>query len=112
MEAKKMNLFGNLNSRFKIGTRIGAGFFMLLALLLMVAASGYLGLQGAADAFRGLTRTSDNMAHVEQADRDFVAIRLNMQFYFQNSDEKALARIHELSKTVRAGFATSRDAGD
>ena len=100
----KMTLLGNLNSRFRIGTRIGAGFFIVLTLLVIVAASGYLGLRVASDSFNDYLRVSENAERVAQADRDFVAMRLNMQFYIQNSDEKALARVRELSKQVRAEY--------
>jgi methyl-accepting chemotaxis protein len=99
-----MTAFGNLNSRFKIGTRISAGFMIVLALLLIVAASGYLGLRSAQDSFHDYLRVSENTDRVAEADRDFVAMRLNMQFYIQNSDEKSLARVRELSKEVRNGY--------
>ncbi|MDT3687584.1 MAG: methyl-accepting chemotaxis protein [Pseudorhodoplanes sp.] len=99
-----MTAFGNLNSRFKIGTRISAGFMLVLALMLIVAASGYLGLRSAQDSFHDYLRVSENTDRVAEADRDFVAMRLNMQFYIQNSDEKSLARVRELGKEIRSGY--------
>jgi methyl-accepting chemotaxis protein len=99
-----MNILGNLNSRFKIGARIGAGFVLVLALLSVVAASGYLGLRSALDSFQEYVAVSERTDVVAQADRDFVAMRLNMQFYIQNSDEKSLARVLELGKLVRGGY--------
>jgi len=97
--------FGNWNSHFKIGTRIAAGFLLVLVLLVGVAATGYLGLRSAVDSFESFARTSENTARVSQADRDFVAMRLNIQFYFDKGDEKSLARARELGKEVRAGYA-------
>jgi methyl-accepting chemotaxis protein len=101
-----MNILGNLNSRFKIGTRIGAGFLLVLALMLVVAASGYFGLRGALNGFQDYVAVSDTTDVVAEADRDFVAMRLNMQFYIHSSDEKSLARVRELSKEVRSGYET------
>jgi len=95
---------GHLNSRFKIGSRIGVGFLLVLGLLLTVAASGYLALQSAIGGFREYASLSDSTAKVAQADRDFVAMRLNVQFYFQAPDDKILARVRKLSKSVRDGY--------
>ncbi len=94
----------SLNSRFKIGTRITAGFLFVLILLVGVAAAGYLGLRSASNSFETFAIISENTARVTQADRDFVAMRLNIQFYLDKADEKALARVRELGKEVRAGF--------
>lgn len=104
-----MNLLGHLNARFKIGTRIGAGFVLVLVLLAVVAASGYLGLQDAQNSFDDYLDVSQRTEAVAQADRDFVAMRLNMQFYIQSSDEKSLARVRELSKSVRNGYQKVAD---
>lgn len=101
----EMLSFGNWDSRFKIGTRITAGFLLVLTLLVGVAAAGYLGLRSAIDSFESFARTSENTARVAQADRDFVAMRLNIQFYLDKGDEKALVRVRELGKDVRDGFA-------
>ena len=95
----------SLNSRFKIGTRITAGFVLVLALLVGVAAAGFFGLRSAADSFQSYAHSSENTARVSQADRDFVAMRLNIQFYLDKGDEKSLARVRELGKEVRDGYA-------
>ncbi|MGV3634069.1 MAG: methyl-accepting chemotaxis protein, partial [Pseudorhodoplanes sp.] len=100
-----MSWLTNLNSRFKIGTRIGAGYILVLGLLVIVAATGYFGLRSASEAFGRFTSISETAARVAQADRDFVALRLNMQMYFDKGDDKVLARIRELAQTVRDGYA-------
>jgi methyl-accepting chemotaxis protein len=99
-----MTVLGNLNSRFKIGTRISAGFLLVLVLLVAVAASGYLGLNRAASSLEDYINVSEMTGRVAQADRDFVAMRLNIQFYIQNSDERSLARVRELNNVVRSGY--------
>ena len=55
---------------------------------MIVAVTGYLGLQSALDSFISFEHTSDNASRGAQADRDFVAMRLNMQMYFDKGDEK------------------------
>jgi methyl-accepting chemotaxis protein len=99
-----MTWLANVNSRFKIGTRIGAGYVLVLGLLVIVAATGYLGLQSARNSFESFTRTSDNASRGAHADRDFVALRLNMQMYFDKGDEKLIGRIRELATSVRDGY--------
>ena len=104
--------FGNWNSSFKIGTRITAGFVIVLALLAGVAVSGVLGLSGASHSFQNYADESADSGKVSQADRDFVAMRLNIQFYFDKSDEKVLARIRELGNGVRSGYAAVLENSD
>jgi methyl-accepting chemotaxis protein len=98
-----------LNSRFKIGTRIGAGFFLVLGLLFAVAANGYFGLHSALEGFSLYERVAHNTSAVAQADRDFIAMRLNVQFYLQNADEKILARVRELGKMTADEYAQVAD---
>ena len=59
-----MPWLSNLNSRFKIGTRIGAGYVLVLGLLVIVATTGYFGLRSASDSFESFARTSDNASRV------------------------------------------------
>jgi methyl-accepting chemotaxis protein len=99
-----MSWLTNLNSRFSIGTRIGAGFVLVLGLLVIVAATGYFGLRSANDSFESFEHTSDNAWRGAQADRDFVALRLNMQMYFEKGEDKILARVRELAQSVRDGY--------
>ena len=94
----------NLNSRFKVSTRIAAGYVAVLALVVVVAATGYLGLQAARESFDSFTRTSDNASRGSQADRDFVALRLNMMMYFDKGEDRILTRVRELAQSVRDGY--------
>jgi methyl-accepting chemotaxis protein len=100
-----MTWLSNMNSAFKIGTRIGAGYIIVLGLLVIVAATGYFGLRSASDSFGRFTNISDTASRVAQADRDFVALRLNMQMYFDKGEDRVLTRIRELAQTVREGYA-------
>lgn len=96
----------SLNTRFKIGTRINIGFACVLGLLVAVAATGYFGMRGALDTFQEYVSVSDNTGRVAQADRDTIALRLNLMTFLQKPDEKTLERMRELDKSIRANLTT------
>ncbi len=101
-----MSSLGNLNSRFKIGTRINGGFLCVLGLLTAVAATGFFGMRSSLNTFQEYTSVSENTGRVAQADRDTIAIRLNIQNYIQKPDDVLITRIRELEKSVRDNLAT------
>jgi HAMP domain-containing protein len=90
----------NLNSRVKIGVRIFSGFALVLALLVGVGALGYLGLTSTQTGLADYERVAGNTTGVLEIDRDFTELRRNLMAYANNADEKTLARIHELQKSV------------
>jgi methyl-accepting chemotaxis protein len=90
----------NLNSRVKIGVRIFSGFALVLALLVGVGALGYLGLTSTQTGLADYERVTANTAGVLEIDRHFAELRRNLMAYANNADEKTLARIHELQKSV------------
>jgi methyl-accepting chemotaxis protein len=98
----------SLNSRFKIGTRINAGFLTVLALLLVVSAVGYFGLKSSGDELDHYAHTSDNSLKVAEVDRNLAYMRRNALVYVQNGDEQALKRVRDQGKSVREDIATIR----
>src|SRR5882724_7148029 len=99
-----MNL-ASLNSRFKIGTRINFGFVTVLALLVVVAAVGYSGLNGSRVAVQEYERISDNALKVVETDRNLTSMRRDTLVYVQSGDEQALQRVRSMGKTVRNDLA-------
>ncbi|HZP74915.1 MAG TPA: methyl-accepting chemotaxis protein [Pseudolabrys sp.] len=99
-----MAWLGHLNANFKIGTRIGAGFFLILGLLLTVATGGYLGLRNSLTGFEAYERTAHNSTLVAEADRNFLAMRLNVQMFLQAADDKLVARVRELGKLATDAY--------
>src|SRR5581483_10706466 len=99
-----MAWLGHLNANFKIGTRIGAGFFLILGLLLTVATGGYLGLRNSLTGFEAYERTARNSTLVAEADRNFLAMRLNVQMFLQAADDKLVARVRELGKLATDAY--------
>jgi methyl-accepting chemotaxis protein len=96
----------NLNSRFKIGTRINFGFLTVLVLLLVVSAVGYFGLDGSNRTFDQYVDTSDSSVKVLETDRNLTNMRRNAQVYVQNGDEQALKRVRDMGKSVRDALAS------
>jgi methyl-accepting chemotaxis protein len=105
-----MSALANLNSRFKIGTRINFGFMTVLGLLLVVAVVGYLGLDGSLGSLNEYVRISDNTLRVLEVDRNLTNMRRNALIYAQNGDEAALKRVRDVGKTVREEI-TAIEAG-
>jgi methyl-accepting chemotaxis protein len=97
-----MMLLTSLNSRFKVGTRINAGFGIVLALLLAVAGVGYLGLESSESTFEHYAVVAENTATLLEADRSYVAMRRNVQLYTQDGDEASLGRIKNQAKVALA----------
>ncbi len=95
-----MTLLTNLNSRFKVRTRINAGFGIVLALLLVVAGVGYFGIESSESTFEQYALVAENTASLLEADRSYVAMRRNVQLYTQNGDEPSLGRIKTQAKAA------------
>jgi len=95
-----MSLLARLNGRFKIGTRIGAGFVLILALLAAVAANGYFGLDATRSAFDLYSRVSVNSVRVTEIDSRFGSIRRNVLIYVESGDDRAQSRVREQAKSL------------
>src|SRR5215467_5729236 len=100
-----MSILARLNSAFKIGTRINFGFLTVLALLLMIATAGYVGLVSSSDTLRQYEQTSDETLNLLGTDRTLADMRRNATLYSDNGDEQALRRVRDQGKTVRDDLA-------
>ena len=100
-----MSLLSSLNSRFNIGTRINAGFAIVLALLLAVAAMGYYGLTSSGSTFDSYALLAKNTTLVLEADRNVVGIRRNVLLYNQSGSEQTLTRLRDLANETKAKLA-------
>src|SRR3954447_11255212 len=106
-----MQSSGNARSRWrgltrfltdrKIGLRIGAGFLLMLALLVMVAATGYFGFNTARIGFETYAGISTNTLKVEQIERNFVTMQRNVLTYVQNGDDISEKNVRQLHKVMQ-----------
>ena len=89
-----------LMTRFKIGTRVFAGFILILVLLGVVALIGTLGMNNAGGNFYSFARISDNAMRVLEIDRDIAELRRDVALYAGNRDDATLRRVEELKKAL------------
>ncbi len=88
-------------TRFAIGVRIYAGFAIVLALLVAVAAVGYLGLAGTEQRLAEYRSVADNALQATEAERDFGEMRRQALAFADSGDEAAARRARELAQEIR-----------
>jgi len=88
-------------ARFKIGTRVFAGFGLILLALVFVSFEGWSELGKAELSFSRYADISGNTVRNQGIESDVNALRRNVLIYANSGDEKALARIRDLAKTLR-----------
>ncbi len=92
-------------TRFKIGTRVFAGFILILVLLGVVALIGTLGMNDAGGNFHSFARISDNAMRVLEIDRNIAELRRDVALYAGNREDAALRRVEELKKALENDLA-------
>ena len=101
--------------RFRVGTRIYAGFLVVLLLLAFLAVVGVTGVQSGITAFMVYAEVGGNALNVLGIDRNFTGMRRNIYLAFENNDEKAVARIKELrtllATDLQESLQITRDPG-
>ena len=98
-----------------VKTRIWSGYIIVLALLAVMAVTGYLGLTRVDGNVDELDKVGGNATEVTLIDRNIVGLRRNvLMFTGSNGDAKAVARIHELETSLDQqlgqAIADTRDA--
>ena len=84
-----MNFLSRLGSNFKIGTRVGAGFMLILALLGAVAGLGYSALHNAERSTTELGSIAQNMARVGIVNASFAQLRRRVLVVANTGSEEA-----------------------
>ena len=85
----------------KIGFRIGSGFLLMLALLVMVAATGYFGFNTARIGFETYAAISTSTLKVEQIERNFITMQRNVLTFVQNGDDVSEKNVRQLHKVLQ-----------
>ena len=81
---------------FKIGTRIYAGFALVLALMVLLGGVAYWGLQAVDDSFHDYSATATNALTAATIDGNMTDIRRNVLIYEDTGNKTALETISKL----------------
>ena len=81
---------------FKIGTRIYAGFALVLALMVLLGGVAYWGLQAVDDSFHDYSATATNALTAATIDGNMTDIRRNVLIYEDTGNKTALEAISKL----------------
>jgi methyl-accepting chemotaxis protein len=95
-----MKLLSRLGSNLKIGTRVGAGFVLILALLGAVAGLGYLALSKAERSTTELGSIAQNMARVGIINASFAQLRRRVLVVANTGSEEAEKEARSFLRTI------------
>jgi methyl-accepting chemotaxis protein len=101
-----MSALSAINGRFSIGTRIGFGFAIVLALLVVVAGISWNSMTGIQRAFVSFDAISDNALAVEEVNSDMLELRRQVLIYVSTGSPDAQKRVVELGGTIRQSMLT------
>jgi methyl-accepting chemotaxis protein len=105
-----MIVLATLNGRFPIGMRIGAGFTLVLALLLVMSFTAYIGLSGVRTKFGTYESISSNALHVSDAVSDFATLRRLAIAYSDSGSEEVRVRMVKQAAELQALMKIAHDA--
>ena len=105
-----MGTLATLNGRFAIGTRIGAGFAMVLALLVALSVIAYVGLTGVGDKFGTYKSISTNATRVGDVYGDFATLRRFVVAYSDGGEEEVRVRMVKQVEDLRPLMVAAHDA--
>jgi methyl-accepting chemotaxis protein len=95
-----MKLLSRLGSNLKIGTRVGAGFVLILALLGTVAGLGYMALSNAERSTEQLGTIAQNMARVGIINANFAQLRRRVLVVANTGSEEAEKQARDLLRNI------------
>ncbi len=105
-----MKLLSRLGSNLKIGTRVGAGFVLILTLLGAVAGLGYLALSNAERSTTELGSIAQNMARVGIINTSFAQLRRRVLIVANTGSEEAEKEARNLLRTINETGAQATKA--
>jgi len=105
-----MSFLAAFNSNVRIGTRIGAGFAIILVLLAAVGLFGWNGLTDTKSLFLRYSTISANTQRVGDIDAEFQALRRLALIYAENGGQAVRANIDKTAATIRTELGASATA--
>ncbi|SEH35527.1 methyl-accepting chemotaxis protein [Magnetospirillum fulvum] len=87
-------------ANFKIGSRIFAGFILVLALLCVLGVTGWQSLDGAAERSREYARLATQAQHILKIETDVANLRRLVRAYEKTADDADFAKVRESNATL------------
>jgi len=100
-----MSALSAINGRFKIGTRIGFGFALVLILLVVLAANSWNALRGIKSEFETYDSIFSTALAVEEIAFDFSDVRRQVLIYVASGSTDAEKSIADKGKEIRDTIA-------
>ena len=94
-------------ARLRIGTRIYAGFAIILVLLAVLGALGVISFKGTETSFFGFAGISDNAIKVTEIDREFTGLRGDVLNYAATGNAQVLGRARENASELKKNIAAA-----
>jgi methyl-accepting chemotaxis protein len=109
-----------MSGKFKIGTRVWAGFILVLSALAAIGVVGYVGLTGVGVHLEEYEDVAQENAQIIMIDRNFVGVRRNQLMVVQLGEEKSVAQLEkrlvqvreDLKKFAENPLLTATEKGD
>ncbi len=95
-------------ANFKVGSRIFAGFILILALLCVLAYTGWHALSAASERSDEYAHFSDQVEAVLKIEAQVADLRRNTRIYGLTGDEKAFAASKELGTSLLSALKASQ----
>lgn len=95
-----MDSLARINGRFSIGTRIGAGFAVVLALLVSVGVLGWQSLTTSQTLFDRYGNISTNTIRAGDIRADINAVRRESYLFADSGSPEIVARIEKLAAEI------------
>jgi methyl-accepting chemotaxis protein len=102
-----MNTLASLSGRFRIGTRIGAGFAFVLLLLVALGLEGWFALTDTKGLFARYSANSHNTIRVGDIDADYQALRRYALLYTSHGNGGTRANVDKTATAIRQSLDAS-----
>jgi methyl-accepting chemotaxis protein len=97
-------------ANFKVGSRIYAGFAMVLLLLTALAVTGYTSLEGAAERSAKFAHYTDQVDDIKDVQIEVANLRRHVRTYGDSGDEAAIQQARDIAASLRKDLKATFDS--
>ncbi len=99
----------SLAGRFRVATRIFAGFFIVILLLTIVAMGGWYGVRQGGDGLGRYAQVTDSVVRIAGIERNVVDMRRNVYLFTFAGSADARRRVREISDELAAALTHEQE---